>query len=252
MKNYIPLVLAVLLGLSAVMVVQRMLGDKDKVEEAPVTLTVVNREVPAGAELTVDMLGEKIVPASAQPALATPATMKSRLVGQKVVRRIMANDYILLTDLEPNRTMVGVGEWAVTLNVGNDGIAAMVQPGDEVAILGTFPSEKVIPSADLSAPPTRITELATLVLFPKVKIMAMGGAGGSGELVVGLPPKEAQLLVAAQERFKLTLALRRPGDETAVNRVDIGKVDETSFGNLTKGLLPVILPNQPGMFAKDE
>jgi Flp pilus assembly protein CpaB len=66
-------------------------------------------------------------------------------------------------------------------------------------------------------------------------------------LILGLKPQEAQILIAAQQKFKLTLALRRPGDETAINRLDVGMVDSESFNKLLNGMESVTLSAKPGM-----
>lgn len=250
MKNYVPLVLAVLLGVAAVLAVGRLIRSQRKAPDETCYVTAAARDIRAGEALTMDAVMRKVIPVSAKPAQATSWSMASQTVGQKVWRSIASGDYVLLTDLEPSRTMVGEGEWAVTLDVAKDAIAALVQPGDEVAVIGTFLISKKVKTADLSAPPAEQTQVATLVLFPRVRVLAQGAKGsegGGGEIVVGLNPQEAQLLVAAQQKYKLTLALRRPGDESALDRVSIGMVDEDSFGKLLNGLESVTLPPKPGM-----
>jgi Flp pilus assembly protein CpaB len=250
MKNYIPLVLAVLLGLAAVLAVGRLIRGQNKAAEETCLVTAVARDVKAGETLSMDAMMKKEIPVSARPAQATAWSMAPQMVGQKVWRQITSGDYVLMTDLEPSRTMVGEGEWAITLNMGNDGIAALVQPGDEIAIIGTFGLSRKVTSTDLSAPARDEQKEATMVLFPRVRVLATGGrkgGEGSGELILGLKPQEAQILIAAQQKFKLTLALRRPGDETAINRLDVGMVDSESFNKLLNGMESVTLSAKPGM-----
>ncbi len=255
MKNYIPLVLAVLLGVAAVLAVGRLIRGQNKAKEETCLVTAVSRDIKAGEALTIEAMMKKEIPVSARPAQATAWSMAPQLVGQKVWRQISSGDYVLMTDLEPSRTMVGEGEWAVTLNMGGDSIAALVQPGDEVAIIGTFGLSRRVATTDLSAPVREEQKDATMVLFPRVRILATGGrrgGEGSGELIVGLKPQEAQLLVAAQQKFKLTLALRRPGDETAINRLDVGMVDAETFNKLLNGMESVTLSAKPGMAVSSE
>lgn len=250
MKNYIPLVLAVLLGLAAVLAVGRLIRGQNKTAEETCLVTAVARDVKAGEALTLDAMMKKEIPVSARPAQATAWSMAPQMVGQKVWRQISSGDYVLMTDLEPSRTMVGEGEWAITLNMGGDGIAALVQPGDEVAIIGTFGLSQKVTSMDSSVPAREERKDATMVLFPRVRVLATGGrkgGEGSGELIVGLKPQEAQIMIAAQQKFKLTLALRRPGDETAISRLDVGMVDSESFNKLLNGMESVTLSAKPGM-----
>jgi hypothetical protein len=43
-----------------------------------------------------------------------------------------------------------------------------------------------------------------------VGTLSSGGESTAGELILALPPQQAQVLVAAQGKAQLTLALRRP------------------------------------------
>ena len=70
MKNFIPLVLAVLLGLSAVLAVGRLLQSRKQAVERTASVVAVARDVTAGEVLTADSVMEKRVPVSARPAQA--------------------------------------------------------------------------------------------------------------------------------------------------------------------------------------
>ena len=254
MKNFIPLILAVLLGLAAVLAVGRLLQARKQAAEKTTTVVAVARDVTAGEQLTSDAIMEKKVPVSARPAQAIFWTRAEMVVGQKALRSIAQGDYVLLSDVGLSRSMadiVGEGEWAVSLTVPAGGIARIVQPGDEVAVIGTFKIKSQVKTADLSAAPEEIAREATLVLFPRVRVLdvgtlSTGGDASAGELILALPPQQAQVLVAAQREAQLTLALRRSGDAVAINRMDTGMVDAETFDKLLKGLKPVELPEIPG------
>ena len=255
MKNYIPLVLAVLLGLSAVFAVSRLLAQRREAKEETYSVVAAARDIAVGDELGEDALMRKAVPESARPAQAISWVNRSMIQGQKARRAVSAGDYIMMTDFGMTRTManiVGEGEWAVTLNVGESGIARFIQPGDEVAIIGTFSIQTMGQSVDVSAEATNIVKQATLVLFPRVRVLEVAtgaevGEGPTGEILLALPPPQAQTLIAAQRQaIELTLALRRPGDETAINRLDAGMVDEATFVSLLTGLKSVTVPAVPG------
>ncbi len=255
MKNFIPLILAVLLGLAAVLAVGRLLQARKQAAEKTTTVVAVTRDVTAGEQLTSDSIMEKKVPVSARPAQAIFWTRAEMVVGQKALRSIAAGDYVLLSDVGLSRSMadiVGEGEWAVTLTVPAGGIARIVQPGDEVAVIGTFKIKSQVKTADLAAAPEEIAREATLVLFPRVRVLdvgtlSTGGEQTAGELILALPPQQAQVLVAAQAKARLTLALRRPGDDAAVNRLDTGMVNEETFDKLLQGLEAFELPKIPGV-----
>ncbi|MEI6562770.1 MAG: Flp pilus assembly protein CpaB [bacterium] len=261
MKNFIPLVLAVLLGLAAVLAVGRLLKARNQAKEPIITVVAVARDVVAGDVLTADSIMKKQVPVSARPAQGISWNRSEMVVGQKAMHSIAQGDYVLLTDVGLSRSMgdiVGEGEWAVSLSVPPGGIARIVQPGDEVAVIGTFPITRQVKSADLSlAPEKGNSEMATMVLFPRVRVLDVGAMAsahgaedaGGGEIILALPPQQAQVLVAAQRRALLTLALRRPGDEAAINRLDVGMVDEATFAAMLQGVDSVKLPKIPGVLS---
>jgi Flp pilus assembly protein CpaB len=247
--------LAVLLGLAAVLAVGRLLQARKETVEKTTTVVAVARDLNAGDVLTADSIMEKKVPMSARPAQAIFWSRSEMVMGQKALRSIAQGDYVLLSDVGLSRSMaeiVGEGEWAVSLSVPDGGIAKIVQPGDEVAVIGTFKITSPVASADLSSKPQEVSQLATLVLFPRVRVLDVGqqskenGDAAGGNLILSLPPREAQVLVAAQLNAQLTLALRRPGDAAAINRLDTGMVDATTFAKLLKGLTVVELPAVPG------
>ena len=92
MKNFIPLVLAVLLGLAAVLAVGRLLKERNKAKEKTTTVVVVARDVAAGDVLTADSVMKKEVPVSARPAQAISWSRSEVVVGQKAMRAITQTD----------------------------------------------------------------------------------------------------------------------------------------------------------------
>jgi Flp pilus assembly protein CpaB len=253
MKNYIPLILAIILGAASVVAVSRFLRERQETAEQTDSVLAVNRDLQAGDEFTEEVLFKKTVPVSARPRQAVYWTERTRVFGQKTVRPIRQGDYVLLSDVAVSRTfgnLVSQNEWAVTIETSG-GVADFVQAGDEVAIIATLNIEKSLPSTDASAPVERIQQEATLTLFPKVRILDTGEMANDGarKIVVGLPPEQAQVLVAAQRRAELVLALRHPGDTSAVRREDAGMVDDQTFQKLFQGIKPVVVPSEPSAIA---
>lgn len=252
MKNYIPLVLAVLLGLAAVLAVSRMINKNRQVPENEAWVVAAGKNLAAGDVIQDEsVLEKKVIPVSSRPANAIVWSQRALIIGQKIKQPVNAHDYILSSDVDLVRGMsslVGPGEWAVTINVAN---ASLAQPGDEVAVIATFAVEQAVATADLSQAPQKNSKEVTLVLLPRVRVLENGGNSkqgeGGAEIVLSLPPQEAQVLIAAQGKARLTLALRHPGDESALNRSDAGMVDETTFQNLLNVIKhPVEVPDAFG------
>lgn len=253
MKNFIPLILAVVLGLAAVLAVGRLLSAQRQAQEDTIIVLAAARDIQQGQEITQDIIRPKEIPVSALPAQAIAWPRREMIIGQKALRPVTVNDYVLLSDVGFSRSLaniVGEGEWAVSLTLPRSGLGRLVQPGDEVAVIGNFNVEVAERTADLSAPEVVTTKEATLVLFPRVRVLdvtsAQGaGAGGGSELILALPPQQAQILIAAQRRADITLALRRPNDDSSLNRLDAGMVDAGTFQELLQGLDSVVVPAVP-------
>lgn len=254
MKNYIPLVLAVLLALAAVLLVSRLINRNRQASEGEAHVVAAQRDLKKGDLLADDSaLMMKVIPVSARPANSIVWSQHSLVVGQTLDRPVRSGDYILTSDLKLSGSMsalVGQGEWAVTISVGSSGIGHALQPGDEVAVIASMPVEVTTPTADLSQPAQKNSKLVTLVLFPRVRVLENGGSKGRGEsgteIVLALPPQQAQVLIAAQRRAELTLALRRPNDTSALNRSEAGMVDEGTFQELLKKVKAVTVPDALG------
>ena len=254
MKNYVPLIMAVILGFAAVLAVSRVLSERKQAEEDTVSVVKAARAITRGERITQDSVLKQRVPVSSRPVQAVSWADQPRIQGQEALRDIVEGDYILLSDIGMTRSMasiVGEGEWAVSLTVDGSGIAQIVQPGDEIAIIGAFSVQQTVTSADQSADVEVESKEIVATLFPRVRVLDTGqdsgmdeGAGGR-EIIVGLPPSEAQILIAAQRRAELTLALRRTGDDSALRRSDTGVVDEKTFFGLLEGLEQASLPDRP-------
>ena len=96
----------------------------------------------------------------------------------------MEGDYILLSDIGMTRSMasiVGEGEWAVSLTVDGSGIAQIVQPGDEIAIIGAFSVQQTVTSADQSADVEVESKEIVATLFPRVRVLDTGQDSGMDE-----------------------------------------------------------------------
>lgn len=248
MKNSIPLILAVVLGLAAVFAVSRVISSNLSQKEEMIEVVAAQRDIPAGEILADGYYRPKSIPGSALPGQAILWNKAAMLNGQKLLTAKTSGDYIYLSDFETQSigNVVGEGEWAVAIQLPSRSIASMLKPGDEVAIIGTFQIEDKPKSGDNAE--TKVREVTT-VLFPRVRVLEIGGGSSmgdqSGTLVLQLPPQQAQTLIAASRVAALYPALRRPNDTSALNRLDAGMVDARTFSNLLDGMEGVVIPKIP-------
>lgn len=261
MKNSIPLIIAVVLGLAAVFVVSRMMKGKSETREGSVLVVAATRDLSNKEEVRDGYIRAKEIPQSALSPRHVLWSKANIVMGQTMLRSVAKDDVIMLNDVGMSKSMsllLGDGEWAVPVTFSDNGITQFLQPGDEIAILGTFSVKKTIPSKDLSAEPIVVEERATSVIFPSVRILDIGSGDGISReegvnaraVIVALPPQQAATLVAAQRIAELYPALRRANDPSSLNRLDGGVVDDTTFLDLRKGLTPVKVPEIPGKGAK--
>ena len=249
MKNSIPLILAVVLGLAAVFAVGRVISTNIAQKEETVEVVAAQRDIPAGEVLADGFYRPKKVPRSALPAQTILWNKAQMLNGQRLLVNKTAGDYIYLSDFQTQGigNVVGEGEWAVAIQLPSRSIASMLKPGDEVAIIATFQVEDQKKDAD-GALKTSAREVTT-VLFPRVRVLEIGGgmfaSDQSGTLVLQLPPRQAQTLIAASRVASLYPALRRPNDTSALNRLDAGVVDMSTLRKLLDGQEPVVIPQIP-------
>ena len=258
MKNTIPTVLAVLLAAAAVFAVSRLARQKDgDAQTQYVDVVCAANDLKAGTELTEGALSRRRVDVEAVPAKAILESQRNRVLGQRTMRPVASGDYILLDDIEGRGLslpdLVGEGEWAVPVTFADASLVQFLQPGVEIAILGTYTLNRTVPKADATERPDEVKEEATSVVFPRVKILDIGygdglrretyGRRGQGTIVVSLPPQQAATLVAAQRTMDLYPALRRPGDGGTMKRRDVGMVTEKTFEGLRGGLERVSLPD---------
>ena len=249
MKNFIPLVLAVILGLAAVLAVGKLLNKTKAAEEEKSNVVAALRDISMGEIITKDSVTSKKVPSSVKPINAVPYISRNLIFEQRAKRAIAAGDYIQMNDVGDIRgagSMVGDGEWAVTMPAPAGGISNLLRPGDEVAVISTVNVTQSVRSADLSAAPTTVQKIVTTVLFPKLRVLDVSRSEGStstgSEITLSLRPDQAQILIAAMRNTALTLALRKQGDDSATNRRDLGMVDDKTFEKFLDGVKTIEIP----------
>ena len=247
MKNSIPLILAVLLGIAAVFAVSRIISTNTSRVEEKVRIVAATRDLAVGEVIAEGFFMPKEVPVSAVPAQAIKWSRASMIIGQKLKQPVQKGNYIFIQDVGLSQGMsnvVGEGEWAVAIQIADKAMASILQSGDEVAIVGTFKLDfkggNGVPAAKKDV---------TMVLFPKVRVLEIPSGKRDqtmeGVIIVLLPPQQAQALIAASRIAELTPVLRRSNDPTALNRMDAGMVTPETFNSMVADLEVVSIPKTP-------
>ena len=100
MKNIIPLVVSVILGLAAVYIVSKLLFEKEKADtENKISVVVAARDLEAHDELSQGALTYKDIPQSAVPKNALLWENVGLAYGQELPHAVSQDDYILMTDI---------------------------------------------------------------------------------------------------------------------------------------------------------
>ncbi len=254
MKNMIPLIVAVVLGLAAVFAVSRALsknGTRQYGKE--VSVLVANGNLKRGSVMSSENFRRAVVPSAYVPKQHILGDQDASILGQTLVRDIAAGDYILWNDFGRQSSVgesVGEGEWAVPVSFENARqFAKQLKPGDEIAVVGMFEIQEEVKStsADARAKPETVKRTVTTVLFPQVRIMSMSS---DGSVLLSLPPQQALVAIAAQKQARLFVVLRRPHDGKATSRRDNGQFDNQAFVDMLQGCPKVQVPDQPSNKAK--
>ena len=247
MKNSIPLILAVLLGLAAVFAVNKIISTNSAQAEEKVKIVAATRDLAAGEVIAEGFFMPKEVPLYSVPAQAIKWNRSSMIIGQKLKQPVRKGNYIFIQDVglaQGMSNVVGEGEWAVAIQIADKAMASLLQSGDEVAIVGTF---KLDFKGGFGVPAAK--KDVTMVLFPKVRVLEIPSEkrdqNMDGVIIVLLPPQQAQALIAASRVAELTPVLRRANDPTALNRMDAGMVTPETFSSMINDLEVVSIPKTP-------
>lgn len=250
MKNTIPLVIAVVLGLMAVFAVSRAMSRQSGGQHGKEQIVLVaNGNLKSGQIIAAENLRRVKVPLRYLPKQHILDDQQTSIVGQTLVQDVASGDYIQWNDIGQSSSLgeaVSEGEWAVPVGFANSELVNMLKAGDEIAIIGMFDVsvERDSGSSDANAPKIKENKTITTVLFPQVRIMGIVGRGGS--VLLSLPPSQALTLISAQKEAKaLYAALRRPHDEKATSRKDSGMIDGGAFADMLKGCKEIAVPDQP-------
>ena len=260
-KNIIPLIVSVMLGLAAVYFVSKLLFEKENTEtEAKVSVVVAARNLEANDELSQGALTYKDIPKSAVPKNALLWENVSLAYGQQLPHAVSEDEYILMTDIRAHATLSDCarqGEWTIPVTFSDPALVKMLMPDDEIAIISTYVGKEVVMDKDMKVSDgsgVKVNETReTSVLLPCVRVIGIANERGSfresgsssGTIFVSLPPQQAMILIAAQRESELYPVLRKRNDSVALNRKDGGVVNAGTFARIRKGLASAELPEIP-------
>ena len=160
----------------------------------------------------------------------------SRVIGRRLESSMTANQILLSTDLKPltrRQGFTGViqsGWRAVSIPVDPvSSVNNLVQPGDNVDVIGTFRFPDVRGDAAL--------DTITLTILQDVKVLAVGNRWGAaafdpaaagrsyGTVTLQLFPEEVEMIVFAAQKGRLTLSLRNFEDERIERSIESRSVN---------------------------
>lgn len=235
MKNKIPLIIAVVCGLVAVLLVNNYLKGREEelaqqmqtqrrraAQEDLVRVLTAKTDLVQGKAIEERDLKEEAIPKEyLQPRAATSM---ERVVGKITLAPISKGEQILLSKLAlPGEagslaTKTPPGKRAITVPVDNiAGLGGLLKPGDYVDVLGKIPTPVTGPDGKQQM------QLTSMPLFQNVLVLAVGSDVGGGStqakerqgastVTLALIPQEAGLIAFVQEQGKIQLVLRSPMD----------------------------------------
>lgn len=246
MKNIIPLIVAVVLGFVAVYAVSRTISKQNENTEKIIEVVAASRGLAANETLTDAFINPRMVPSSSLPKQHIKWENRNMIVGQKVLHAIPKGDYILLSDVGMTRSMgnvIGDGEWGTPVTFSDPTLVKLLQPGDEIVIVGAFKVVQTVKrDKNVDAVPETVRKTITSVVFPRVRILDITSNGG---VLLSLPPQQAIALTAIQRNAELYPLLRKTNDTKALNRKDGGMFEDSAISRMIEGLNVIDIPSVP-------
>lgn len=252
-KRKISIILAIVLALTAVVMVRNYISQTEKKfvkEEKKAYVLVATTSIPAGTTIDETMIKFDAVPEKyVQPKAISS---QSLVVGKRAIADIFPGEQIMSTKLTlavkdtslAMRTPQGRRAMTMTMPFLS-AVGGKVRPGDYVDVIGTFPYNQMIDGKT-------VTELVSVTLFQNILVLSVEGGAPPAErgkpsaptsdlaLTLALTPKEIAILTYALDQGgKLRLVLRPPL-ETAIEPVppvEVNTLWRYVFSNLGQEFL---------------
>ena len=233
----LAIVAAVLVGLFAIVAINRYVRERTAVPETPkVCVLTAASEIPAGATLAEDQLTVAEIPAEGLSNLhvalpkrgeagfeAALAEAKAKFVGHAAKRLIAANTPVFWIDVEEARQaefadLIGEDSRAVTLPVDTvSSVCGFIRPGSRVDIVLTATESRLGLPAQTPDDEDRVVSMVIMQNVPVIatdRAFRLGEeAEGYGTITLNVPTRAALTLVQARTMGTLTYLLRNVRDD---------------------------------------
>ncbi|MDP1853285.1 MAG: Flp pilus assembly protein CpaB [Candidatus Omnitrophota bacterium] len=260
MQKRLPIIIAAIIGLVAMVFGNSYLSQREKEvaerarilkEGKPEEVVVARDEIEKGVVIEERMVSLERIPGKSVQPRATNSL--DRIVGKFSLAPFSKGEQILLNKVASNvqeftslAYRTPPGKRAITLPVDSiSSVGGMIKPGDYVDILGVVPQITQVEDK-------QVTQYATVPLFQKVLVLAVGVDLGTGPtatgkdktgraeserasantITVALSLQEATMLAFVQEQGKLRFVLRSPADS------DIPAIQPANWDTLFIHLFP--------------
>lgn len=250
MKNIIPVIVAVVLGLAGVLAVNRMVSKQNTAPENKISICAATRTLKASEEIKEEYIYPKEVAVSSLPQQYILYENRNLVIGQKTLFPIAKDDYILLSNVGTSSSVsnvLGDGEWGCPVKFSDTTLLNIIQPGDEIAIIALYQYDEVVKKdKDINAKAETVSRQKASVLYPQVRVLEKRGS----TIIISMPPQQAILLTAIQQRAQLFPLLRKVNDTKAQDRESGGQFElsDEFFLKLTEGLQKIEIPSvAPGV-----
>lgn len=233
------LITAAIMGLLTAGLVYLFLTRQAKAASRPTPAVVARENIPIGSIIDVDMVEVKELPRNEIPPDA--ATGPEMVIGRVAAVEIGRGQIVRISSIAPkSRLSQRIPQSMRAVTVGIDpvtGVGGFLEPGDHVDVIGTFNvdggtlTKVVLQDVLLLATGTQV--IADQVAPPSGQQPSLPQAQPTATLAV--TPDQAQVLILAASKGKLTLALRRYGDQTRTGMAGI-------TGRAITGVVPPDVP----------
>ncbi len=257
----LAVVAAVLVGLFAVVAVNKYISNRTAVAPTPkASILVANVEVKEGSEIGEEMLGSAEIPFEALsnmhialPAKDDPSYQKAlsdvveKIAGRKAKRLIAANTPVFWIDIEtepkpPFEDLIADGHRAVTVPVDSvSSVCGFIKPGSRIDVVLTATEEKLGLVTGQGAKESG-SRVVSSVILQNVAVVAtdreydlQSDSSGYGTMTLSLPTKAAIMLVQARTMGQITYLLRNVHDtKTEKDRSNVTVAPGGSFGETVR------------------
>jgi len=225
MNRRAVLLTSVILALLSVVLMQlykRNLEDSMGLRGETMDILVTTQTIRAWSAVERSQLTSVAYPTQYLPPGAIPATMLSDMVGQTVGTTLPEGQAITTLHLADRNNghrlseAIPKGDRALTVRVGRTAFMDLVKPGDYVDVLVTLQDreQRTVETR------TILQAVAVLAVGNSIggtsEYAARGGGGGregrSTDVTLAVIPREAEMLVLAQDQGELSMTLRFAGE----------------------------------------